>query len=199
MSVRSSPTKKQRNVVKNTVCFTIIMQIILLWSLDISSEKNQFVFEWFGSFFLIRSELISVWAHTIKAHFLEKKVFKESKQFKHSSCIAKYFSFSISKVFFSFKFSDAEGRTYLFDLDFDKGQDNPYTVDAAHFGNVAHFINHSCDPSLAVFNVWINCLDPDLPRLALFAVRDIVKGNFKTFWKISGFLWRIESTISMSN
>ena len=88
--------------------------------------------------------------------------------------------FQFYKVFFSFKFSDAEGRTYLFDLDFDKGQDNPYTVDAAHFGNVAHFINHSCDPSLAVFNVWINCLDPDLPRLALFAVRDIVKGNFKT-------------------
>jgi len=76
---------------------------------------------------------------------------------------------------------DAEGRTYLFDLDFDKGQDNPYTVDAAHFGNVAHFINHSCDPSLAVFNVWINCLDPDLPRLALFAVRDIVKGEQLTF------------------
>ena len=103
------------------------------------------------------------------------------------------------KRFFSFKFSDAEGRTYLFDLDFDKGQDNPYTVDAAHFGNVAHFINHSCDPSLAVFNVWINCLDPDLPRLALFAVRDIVKGKFKTSWKISGFLWRTESTISMPN
>ena len=102
-------------------------------------------------------------------------------------------------IYFSFKFSDAEGRTYLFDLDFDKGQDNPYTVDAAHFGNVAHFINHSCDPSLAVFNVWINCLDPDLPRLALFAVRDIVKGNFKTSWKISGFLWRTESTISMPN
>jgi len=77
---------------------------------------------------------------------------------------------------------DAEGRTYLFDLDFDKGQeDNPYTVDAAHYGNVAHFVNHSCDPNLAVFNVWIDCLDPDLPRLALFAVRDIVKGEQLTF------------------
>ena len=73
--------------------------------------------------------------------------------------------------------TDAEGRTYLFDLDFDKGQDNPYTVDAANIGNVAHFVNHSCDPNLAVFNVWINCLDPDLPRLALFAVRDIIKGK----------------------
>ena len=131
--------------------------------------------------FINSSELIEMLRCFTSLHFvMEHPVFKESKQSKHSSCIAKSFSFSILNVFFSFKFSDAEGRTYLFDLDFDKGQDNPYTVDAAHFGNVAHFINHSCDPSLAVFNVWINCLDPDLPRLALFAVRDIVKGNFKT-------------------
>ena len=39
MSVRSSPTKKQRNVVKNTVCFTIIVQIILLWSSEKKSIK----------------------------------------------------------------------------------------------------------------------------------------------------------------
>lgn len=66
-------------------------------------------------------------------------------------------------------------------MDFNKGHENPYTVDAAHFGNVSHFINHSCDPNLAVFNVWIDCLDPDLPRLAMFAVRDIVKGEQLTF------------------
>ncbi len=59
---------------------------------------------------------------------------------------------------------DAEGRTYLFDLDYNLGQDNPYTVDAANYGNVSHFINHCCDPNLSIFNVWINCLDPNLPR-----------------------------------
>ena len=37
---------------------------------------------------------------------------------------------------------DAEGRTYLFDLDFNMGDQNPYTVDAAFYGNVSHFINH---------------------------------------------------------
>ena len=37
---------------------------------------------------------------------------------------------------------DAEGRTYLFDLDFNMGSNNPYTVDAAFYGNVSHFINH---------------------------------------------------------
>eukprot|EP00095_Tigriopus_kingsejongensis_P010838 maker-scaffold332_size203095-snap-gene-1.20 protein:Tk10838 transcript:maker-scaffold332_size203095-snap-gene-1.20-mRNA-1 annotation:"h3k9 methyltransferase" len=76
---------------------------------------------------------------------------------------------------------DAEGRTYLFDLDFNMGQDNPYTVDAALFGNVAHFINHSCDPNLSIFNVWIDCLDPNLPRLGLFARRDIAKNEQITF------------------
>ncbi|KAF2364297.1 Chromo domain [Trinorchestia longiramus] len=76
---------------------------------------------------------------------------------------------------------DARGCTYLFDLDYNKGDQNPYTVDAARHGNVSHFINHSCDPNLVVFNVWINCLDPDMPKLALFAIREIKKGEELTF------------------
>jgi histone-lysine N-methyltransferase SUV39H len=76
---------------------------------------------------------------------------------------------------------DAEGRTYLFDLDYNDGEHNPYTVDAATFGNVSHFINHSCEPNLAVFAVWINCLEPNLPKLALFATRNIREGEEITF------------------
>lgn len=75
---------------------------------------------------------------------------------------------------------DAEGRTYLFDLDFNSA-DFPYTVDAATYGNVAHFINHSCDPNLGVWAVWVNCLDPNLPKLALFAIKEIEKGEELTF------------------
>lgn len=37
---------------------------------------------------------------------------------------------------------DAEGRTYLFDLDYNDG-DCPFTVDAGYYGNVSHFVNHS--------------------------------------------------------
>lgn len=77
---------------------------------------------------------------------------------------------------------DAAGRTYLFDLDYNETEEQcPYTVDAAIYGNISHFINHSCDPNLAVYAVWINCLDPNLPKLALFATRDIKQNEEITF------------------
>lgn len=78
------------------------------------------------------------------------------------------------------KMYDKEGRTYLFDLDFNSA-DNVFTVDAATYGNVSHFFNHSCEPNLGVWAVWINCLDPNLPTLALFALHNIQKGEELTF------------------
>lgn len=75
---------------------------------------------------------------------------------------------------------DQEGRTYLFDLDYNS-KDNLYTVDAAKYGNISHFINHSCDPSLGVYAVWINCFDPNIPKLALFALREIQRDEEVTF------------------
>lgn len=76
---------------------------------------------------------------------------------------------------------DAAGRTYLFDLDYNETEQCPYTVDAATYGNISHFINHSCDPNLAVYGVWINCLDPNLPKLGLFATRNIRRSEEITF------------------
>ena len=48
---------------------------------------------------------------------------------------------------------DTRGCTYLFDLDYNKGDQNPYTVDAAKYGNVSHFINHSV--SMFYFNLLV--------------------------------------------
>ncbi|KAM0732141.1 Histone-lysine N-methyltransferase SUV39H2 [Formica fusca] len=77
---------------------------------------------------------------------------------------------------------DMTGRTYLFDLDYNETDGQcPYTVDAAMYGNISHFINHSCDPNLAVYAIWINCLDPNLPNLALFAIKDIKQNEELTF------------------
>ena len=39
----------------------------------------------------------------------------------------------------------------------------------------------SCDPNLSIFNLWIDCLDPNLPRLCLYANRDIAKYEQLTF------------------
>ena len=85
----------------------------------------------------------------------------------------------------------------MFDLDFNRGDQNLYTVDAAFYGNISHFINHrfslkqiiklsvckfcSCDPNLNIFNVYVDCLDPDMPRLCLFAKREIKKGEQISF------------------
>ncbi|KFD61682.1 hypothetical protein M514_04752 [Trichuris suis] len=61
--------------------------------------------------------------------------------------------------------------SYLFDLDF--YGDPEYVIDARYFGNESHFLNHSCDPNLQVFAVWIQNYNPLCPRIAFFAKRDI--------------------------
>ncbi|XP_074133545.1 histone-lysine N-methyltransferase SUV39H1 isoform X2 [Sminthopsis crassicaudata] len=73
---------------------------------------------------------------------------------------------------------DRQGITYLFDLDY---VEDVYTVDAAHFGNISHFVNHSCSPNLQVYNVFIDNLDERLPRIAFFATRTIWAGEELTF------------------
>ncbi|XP_070597286.1 histone-lysine N-methyltransferase SUV39H1 isoform X1 [Erythrolamprus reginae] len=73
---------------------------------------------------------------------------------------------------------DRQGATYLFDLDY---VEDVYTVDAAYYGNISHFVNHSCNPNLQVYNVFIENLDERLPRIAFFATRAIRVGEELTF------------------
>lgn len=75
---------------------------------------------------------------------------------------------------------DARGRTYLFDLDFNE-KDNPFTIDAAKYGNVSRFLNHSCNPNVGVWAVWTDCLDLNLPKLCMFTLRSIKEDEELTF------------------
>jgi SET domain-containing protein len=64
-----------------------------------------------------------------------------------------------------------------------------FTVDANNKGNVARFLNHSCDPNLQNYQVWIEHQDKRLPRIAFFATRDIADGEELTFdykYKLTG-------------
>ncbi|CAO2634263.1 Histone-lysine N-methyltransferase SUV39H1 [Lemmus lemmus] len=63
-----------------------------------------------------------------------------------------------------------QGATYLFDLDY---VEDVYTVDAAYYGNISHFVSHSCDPNLQVYNVFIDNLDERLPRIAFWAGEEL--------------------------
>lgn len=47
-------------------------------------------------------------------------------------------------------------------------------VDASAAGNVSRFINHSCEPNLEIYGIRV---DFPIPRLCLFASRDIVEGE----------------------
>ncbi|KAI5706070.1 histone-lysine N-methyltransferase Su(var)3-9-like isoform X2 [Diaphorina citri] len=73
-------------------------------------------------------------------------------------------------------------QTYCFNLDFNQDSNSvAFVLDAARYGNVSHFINHSCDPNLEVYAVYINNLNPDLHHVALFAKRDINKNEELSF------------------
>ncbi|XP_017054622.1 histone-lysine N-methyltransferase Su(var)3-9 isoform X1 [Drosophila ficusphila] len=76
---------------------------------------------------------------------------------------------------------DDNGRTYLFDLDYNTAQESEFTIDAANYGNISHFINHSCDPNLAVFPCWIEHLNVALPHLVFFTLRPIKAGEELSF------------------
>ncbi|KAG4305525.1 hypothetical protein PORY_001081 [Pneumocystis oryctolagi] len=69
---------------------------------------------------------------------------------------------------------DNAGVTYLFDLDlFEDQVDDYYTIDAQYCGDVTRFINHSCDPNLAIYTVLRDKSDPKIYDIALFAIKDI--------------------------
>ena len=80
--------------------------------------------------------------------------------------------------------SDAEAEqrendSYLFDLENRDG--DTFCIDANKFGNVTRLINHSCDPNLVPVKVFTSHQDLRFPHIAMFASRDIKKGDVLGF------------------
>ena len=67
---------------------------------------------------------------------------------------------------------DKEGFSTLFDLDA-ASPDCEFTIDATYKCGVARFLNHSCEPNLVQFSVWVDNMSASLPRIAFFALRPI--------------------------
>lgn len=67
------------------------------------------------------------------------------------------------------------GASYVWSLQPEVTQINidRFAVDPLLFGNVARFINHSCNPNLVAKSAFVDHIDPRFPRLAFFATRDI--------------------------
>lgn len=65
----------------------------------------------------------------------------------------------------------------MWKLDFNGSNDYKYVLDNKRYANYTRFINHSCEANLNIYFVWINCLDKNLPQLALFANRNIFAGE----------------------
>jgi len=80
-----------------------------------------------------------------------------------------------------------EQKTYLFDLDGRESRDEEtpddvYTVDSRTCGNWTRFINHSCSPNLAVYNVVYDTIpELNMPYIAFVAQVHIPAGTEFTF------------------
>lgn len=83
---------------------------------------------------------------------------------------------------------------YLFALDkfTDPGSNDerlqgpPFEVDGEFMSGPTRFINHSCDPNLAIFARVGDHSDKHIHDLALFAIRDVARGEELTFDYVNG-------------
>ena len=84
-----------------------------------------------------------------------------------------------SKRYKKYASTGAHQMMYLFDLDYnyENGLECDFTIDAFKYGNISHFINHSCEPNLTVRPVLVNNLDPRMHLIALFAAKEILPGE----------------------
>ena len=89
------------------------------------------------------------------------------------------------RVFNKQKGPDHNGLSTNYDIKVDEVDANDdqdmICIDAKWYGNVARFINHSCEPNLEKQSVYVDSHDFRLPRLAFFASSSIKKGEELTW------------------
>jgi len=103
---------------------------------------------------------------------------KSTQNIKKGQFVARYIGEIITVEESEQRLNNGSSRMdYMWNLDFDDSQNYKYIIDGTHYANFTYFINHSCNANLNVYAVWINCLDRNLPQLALFASRDISAGE----------------------
>lgn len=105
---------------------------------------------------------------------------KTEQNIKRGQFVCEYLGEYISKITaVSRTAENSTDSTYIITVnEFYGSTKNQCFIDARHFGNLARFINHSCDPNLSgvIVRVGVN-----YPRLALFASCDIEAGQELTF------------------
>ncbi|OLY81859.1 Histone-lysine N-methyltransferase SUV39H2 [Smittium mucronatum] len=81
------------------------------------------------------------------------------------------------------KINDKMGSTYLFDLDFETSKNKiiDFAIDAGNYGNISHFLNHSCVPNLEIRAVYTNHWNKKQHQLAFFTTERIPAGTELTF------------------
>ncbi|RHN45569.1 putative histone-lysine N-methyltransferase chromatin remodeling SET family [Medicago truncatula] len=79
-----------------------------------------------------------------------------------------------SKEMTSYQPLEASGGKEVIDDRCDSGR---FTIDAAKYGNVARFINHSCSPNLFARNVLYDDDDLRIPHIMLYAAENILSMN----------------------
>ncbi|KAK7166859.1 hypothetical protein R3I93_006592 [Phoxinus phoxinus] len=79
---------------------------------------------------------------------------------------------------------ESNGHTDSAEITSHKHQDKTYYLDASKEGNVARFINHSCEPNLFIQNVFVDTHHPQFPLIAFFTNRSVKAGTELT-WNYS--------------
>jgi len=119
-----------------------------------------------------------------------KKVDNDEYLFNISNYIHKYYS--LWEVDSYQPLEASSGKEVIDDRRGSGSDSGRFTIDAAKYGNVARFINHSCSPNLFVQNVLYEDDDPRIPHILLFAAENIPSMKELTY----NYNYKIDQVIS---